>query len=273
MQTILAPFRRALSQPSFVVVLVILLAAAAGLKGATDFMKLHFRKLPVPLARPLNDIPEQLGPWQQVSVDIPLQHDIQEALATDKYIFRDYVDTRQVDISQFKDKSSDERRRLLFALQMQKPSAVVNASVTYYTGLVDTVAHVPERCYVADGYEPSVTADLKWDTLAERPGTKLMRYITFEDTSASRLNFTRNVAYVFQCNGEYNSDSIAVRKRLADLRERYGYYMKVEVQTLNLSQSEASRVMNDFLSNLLPESEKCLADWNALKRQPAPENG
>lgn len=260
-----SPIRRALSQPSFLVVSIILLVAAAGLKGATDYLKLHFRKLPVPLARTLSEIPEKIGPWQQVSVDEALQHDIQEALATDKFVFRDYVDTRVVDASVFKDKSSQERRQLLFAIQMQKPAAVVNASVTYYTGLVDTVAHVPERCYVADGYEPSVTADLQWDALKDRPGTGLMRYITFEDTTAGRMNFTRNVAYVFQCNGEYISDSIAVRKRLANLKERYGYYMKVEVQTLNLPQQEASRVMNDFLSNLLPETERCLSDWSAYR--------
>lgn len=262
MSQVTASIRRAISQPAFLVVLVILFAAAAGLRAATDFMQLHFRKLPVPLSRPLTEISTDLGPWKQVSIDQPLQHDIQEALATDKFVFRDYVDSRLVDIRQFEDKTADERKKLIGRIQMQQPQAVINASVTYYTGLVDTVAHVPERCYVADGFEPSVTADLKWDTLKDRPGAGLMRYITFEDTSATRMNFTRNVAYVFQCNGEYLSDSIAVRKRLARLTDKYGYYMKVEVQTFNLPQAEASRVMNDFLSNLLPESEKCLSNWS-----------
>lgn len=269
MSQVTASLKRAVSQPAFLVVLVVLFIAAAGLRAATDFMELHFRKLPVPLGKSLSEIPERLGDWQQVSIDEPLNHDIQEALATDKYVFRDYVDTRLVkDLDQFKDKTSLERKQLLFRIQMQQPTAVVNAAVTYYTGLVDTVAHVPERCYVADGYEPSVTADMRWDALKGRPGTGLMRYITFEDTTAGRMNFTRNVAYVFQCNGEYDSDSIGVRKRLANLFERYGYYMKVEVQTFNLPQAEAERVMNDFVSNLLPESEKCLAEW-----PPRPEAG
>lgn len=269
MSQLKAAIKQVAKQPAFLVVTVVLFIAAAGLRAATDFMELHFRKLPVPLAKSLSTIPEKLGPWLQVSIDEPLNHDIQEALATDKYVFRDYIDTRLVkDVDQFKDKTSDERRQLMFKIRMQQPTAVVNAAVTYYTGLVDTVAHVPERCYVADGYEPSVTADMKWDALKDRPGTGLMRYITFEDTTAGRLNITRNVAYVFQCNGAYDSDSIGVRKRLANLLERYGYYMKVEVQTLNLPQQEAERVMNDFVSYLLPESEKCLAEW-----PPRPEAG
>ena len=65
--------RRTQSQPAFLVVLIILFAAAAGLRAATDFMQLHFRKLPVPLAKPLSEIPSELGPWKQVSIDEPLR--------------------------------------------------------------------------------------------------------------------------------------------------------------------------------------------------------
>ena len=104
-------------------------------------------------------------------------------------------------------------------------------------------------------------------TLKNRPGTGLMRYITFEDTTAGRMNFTRNVAYVFQCNGEYISDSIAVRKRLANLRERYGYYMKVEVQTFNLSQPEAARRDERLLVGICCRSRRSVFRIGAPSRQ------
>lgn len=268
MQDFLRTCRRLMSQPAFVVVALILLLSAVGLQGAIQQYKLFFKKLPVPLAQPLTSVPRNLGPWVQVSEDEPLAHEIEDALATKMYIFRDFVDTRivgQQKIDEFKNKSASERKRLLFQLQVEQPTAVINASVTYYTGSVDTVAHVPERCYVADGYEADHPEDVSWDVLKGRPGNGMLRYINFADTTPGRYAFTRNVAYVFQCNGEYINDSIEVRTRLANLRQKYGYYMKVEVQTFNLQKAQAAGVMNDFLKSLLPETEKCLADWNALK--------
>ena len=35
-----------------------------------------------------------MGPWVQVSIDQPLDPDIEHTLGTDQYIFRDYVDSR-----------------------------------------------------------------------------------------------------------------------------------------------------------------------------------
>ena len=44
-------------------------------------------------------------------------------------------------------------------------------SVTYYTGMVDTVAHVPERCVTADGYEPrpGENVTIKWPIARDLP--------------------------------------------------------------------------------------------------------
>ena len=107
---------------------------------------------------PLTSLPARLGRWQQVSIDQPLGHEYQEALGTDKYVLRDYVDTYLVsaaELAQFKDKTPAECRQLMEQIQIKNPAAVVNVGLTYYTGLVDTVAHIPDRCYIADGYEPT----------------------------------------------------------------------------------------------------------------------
>lgn len=258
---------RVLRQPAFMVVLVILFVAGAGLNGATGFMKLNFKKQAVPVARPLEDVSGQLGPWKQVSVDVPLDHDMLDALATDKYVFRDFVDTRLVDqkeLDQFEGKSRQERRALVSQIQKKNPAAVLNVGLTYYTGLVDTVAHIPDRCYIADGYEPTKYDVVEWDALKSRPGDHKVRFIVFEDSNVGveRRSLKRNVAYFFHCNGEYVNDPIGVRKRMARLFEKYAYYMKIEVQTFTIPADESAKVMNDFLSFLLPESEKCLPDWN-----------
>jgi hypothetical protein len=255
-------------QPAFIVVATILLVAAAGLGGAMEYMHLHFRKEAVPMARSFAVMPPRLGKWMQVSIDSGLSHEIEETLATDKYLYRDYVDTSLLtkqEIDSFKDKSPEEIRGLLAPIRAKNPAAVLNVGLTYYTGLVDTVAHIPERCYIADGYEPTVTNDTHWTALSGRPGADLVRSITFEDATPGRVSIRRNVAYFFNCNGEYMNDSIAVRKRLANLLERYGYYSKVEIQTLNLAPDESNRVMNDFLASALPEIEKSFPDWNQYK--------
>jgi hypothetical protein len=255
-------------QPAFIVVATILLIAAAGLGAAAEYLHLHFRKLAVPMTRSFAEMPPRLGKWLQVSIDSGLAHDIQETLGTDKYLYRDYVDTSllsQQELDALKNKSPEEIRELLAPIRAKNPAAVLNVGLTYYTGLVDTVAHIPERCYIADGYEPTNTNDTHWTALAGRPGSDLVRSITFEDATPGRASFRRNVAYVFNCNGEYMNDSIAVRKRLANLLERYGYYTKVELQTLNLAPDEANRVMNDFLTQALPEFEKSLPDWKQFQ--------
>lgn len=266
MQNILPSLRRIFRQPAFLVVVAVLLIAAVGLNGATQFLQLHFKKLPVPLSRPLTEVVAKMGPWQQVSIDEALSHEFQEALATDNYVFRDYVDTRLItdkEIAQFKDKTPQERKRLLLELQLKKPQAVINMGLTYYTGLVDTVAHVPDRCYIADGYEPSRYDVVEWDALKNRTGDHKVRFIVFEDSVPGR-SVAKNVAYFFHCDGQYLNDPIGVRKSLASLTQRYGYYMKVELQTVTLKPDEASRVMNDFLTTSLPEIEKCLPDWAKL---------
>lgn len=259
--------RRLFAQPAFIVVSLILFVAAAGLNGATEFMQLHFRKQAVPLTRELKDLPEQLGPWRQMSIDEPLDADTEHTLGTDNYVFRHYVDTRlltQRELDEFTDKSPRQRMDLLAKLSLLKPRAVVNISLTYYTGLVDTVAHVPDRCFVADGFEPTHVDVEKWNALKGRKGDESLRYIVFEDQTPGRGSMSRNVAYFFNCNGEYMNDPIGVRRRLAYLFEEYGYYMKIETHVAKLSPAEAAEVMNDLLAHALPEIEKCLPDWQTL---------
>ena len=265
--------RRLLTQPAFVAAVLVLGVAAVGLNAAVGYMRLHFKKQPVALRKELATLPSSLGPWKQVSQDEALEHEIQDVLGTEKYIFRDYDDEREVGpaaIESFKDKSKTERNTLLAQLRAAHPKAVVNLAVTYYTGLVDTVAHVPDRCYVADGYEPKPGEDkfVKWEIDNGNPVE--VRLITFEDGSG-RSGATRSVAYFFHVNGNFQSSPNAVRLALQNLFERHGYYAKVEVMTLIRDQSVSARVMQDFLSTAMPEVRKSLPDWEAVKRGELPK--
>src|SRR5207248_3163645 len=144
--------------------------------------------------------------------------EIEDVLKTDRYIFRDYVDERLVDsktLNEMAEKTSDdERRQILHKIQTDKPDAVINVAVTYYTGGADTVAHIPDRCYIADGYAPSEYETPKW--LVKNAGGDLreipVRFINFEDqTGGLRGMVTKSVAYFFHVNGRYESDPLGVR--------------------------------------------------------------
>jgi hypothetical protein len=224
-----AAFLRVLRQPAFVIVAVVLLVAALGLNAAVGTMKLHFKKEPVPLKHELGFIPSRLNTWVQVSQDKALDKEMQDVLGTDKYIFRDYVDESVVgpgQAEQFRGKNDKERAEMIAKLRAQHPTAVVSLSVTYYTGMVDTVAHVPDRCVTADGYEPKSYETVNWPIgRLLPPAEKLngkndieLRYINFEDQTGTS-NINRSITYFFHANGKFISSPLGVRRELADLFE------------------------------------------------------
>jgi Protein of unknown function (DUF3485) len=268
------------SQPAFIAAVVVLAVAALGLNASVGYLKLHFKKQPVPMARPLASIPADMGSWQQVSQDEALDPEVEHALGTNQYVFRDYMDVRVVGRDTIEEirrvnesilnsttpeelkRLKDERSALIGRTRVSHPTGVVNLAVTYYTGLVDTVAHVPDRCYVADGYEPKSWEEVNWNIDDGKPVE--VRYINFED-GTGRSSVTRSVAYFFHVNGSFQSSPEAVRLHLQNLFERHGYYAKVEVMTLIDDKAKSAKVMEDFLSSVMPEVRKSLPDWEAVK--------
>lgn len=298
-----SPLKEAFSslwkRPEFIVIFSILLASALGISFATASLQLHFRKQPVSLQRSISQLPKDMGPWRQVSVDMPLSPDIQAVLGTDKYIFRDYVDTRIVPASrlaEFEGKDYAERRALLARVQSDYPAGVIFLSVTYYTGMVDTVAHIPDRCFVADGYVPTDQNYQKWpiagcpvdeqgwalDASGRRTndvtdtGTGAsdaglpVRFINFEDQDTRTRKLTRNVTYFFEVNGRWEANPIGVRTSLQDLFQKHGYYAKVELMTLLTDVNRSAKVKQDFLASALPELDKSFPDWAAVVSGRAP---
>jgi hypothetical protein len=276
--SISAAVARVFRQPPFLVAVVILVAAALGLNAAVGYLQLHFKKEPVPLAKALNLIPDRFGTWVQVSQDKALDKELQDVLGTDQYIFRDYVDESAVGAGvsdRFKDQDENERRKILNEIRAKNPRAVVSLSVTYYTGMVDTVAHVPDRCVTADGYEPKTYEEPHWPIARDLPGAAKrkggddirVRYINFEDQtspSTGPAGVTRSVCYFFQANGDYVCSPLDVRQKLANLLERKGYYAKIECMTTVDNPQESAKVMTDFLVGALPEIHKCMPDWEKV---------
>jgi exosortase/archaeosortase family protein len=241
------------------VTVVSVLAVAAGVFSVTaSVLQLHFQKVPVALVKPLGDVPAELGRWRQVSVDRPIPADIQATLGTDHYIFRDYVDESLAGRQAVNDARShpETEQAMVAALAALQPAAFVHASVTYYTGQVDSVSHVPEVCYVAGGISSAAHSEQARWIVAGRPlDVRLVRV----DSDPSRgSSGARYVAYCFRVNGRDESENWKVRRSLMNVFERQAYYAKIEVMTPVADPKQAERVLNDFLSSAMPEIEKCL---------------
>lgn len=252
---------------AFFVVAAVLLFAGVGLNTAIARLGINLRKAPVDLRQPLVAIKSELGPWVQVSLDRALNADTEHELGTKLYVFRNYFDTRLL--------KPDEREKLL-AMSIAEREAYFNQNaaamlggrvyfaITYYTGGPDTVPHVPDRCYVADGFQPSTYDVVNWPILPrQKPADRetKVRLINFIDQIDSRRAKPVQVAYFFQVNGAYEHDPIfGVRKRRANLLESRGYHAKIEVRTDVDSAQEAEPIMCDFLQHAMPEVERVLPD-------------
>ena len=301
-----SPLKAAFSSRGFLIAVAVLALAAVGLNTAAEALEVYFKKQPVPLRHALDDekagVPLEMGDWVSVQQTSSLNEDIQHTLGTREFVFRTYVNAavagrdtvdrlvqlgKELDALAVQDAAdpklksarSNEWAATLRRLQAQHPAAVMSFNVTYYTGMVDTVAHVPERCMVADGFEPRNPQIIKVVAGQYPDGSPReiqVAFSTFEDqTGHGRVS--RNVAYFFHCNGGYEPSPVGVRGKLQNLFERHGYYAKVELMTDDPAKPESRGprkeggpqksidAMTDILTAAMPEIERCLPDWNEVK--------
>ncbi|HEX4053347.1 MAG TPA: hypothetical protein VHX86_03695 [Tepidisphaeraceae bacterium] len=202
--------------------------------------------------------------------DLDAARDLAADAARGKFNLASFGQQVQMITDALKGKTPNERKDILTAVEMRGHSGdVIHLGLTYYTGLVDTVAHIPDRCYIADGYEPSSYTVPTWKLGPNAAGQYYplsVRFISFQDSTGSN-RVSKCVAYVFHTNGHYESDPLGVRQTLEDLTERYGYYAKIELMTLGEDTDVASTAMTEFLTVARPQIETCFPDWNKLKRQ------
>lgn len=266
-----AAFARAFKSGPFILLIVVFAVASVGMMSSTRLLEVSFRKEPVPLRQELELIPHKIGHWVQVTEDEPLDPDIEHALGTKRYVFRRYVDSRMVgplELEAILSKTGHDRLRKIMEVESLKPKAFIHFALTYYTGMVDTVAHVPDRCYIADGYAPTEYEERSWK-ISEDEDVRV-RFISFEDATGFNSRVSKNVAYFFQVNGEMRADPLAVRFSLQNLFKADVYYAKIELMMTNTRRKEeVARVMTDFLQQAMPEIRRCLPAREQEERTPA----
>ncbi len=247
--------------------------SAAGQHSVLAWQEAVLFKKEVPARHHLSRLPLQAGPYQFVR-DLPISSDEIEALGTEEFISRVYEDT---------------------SINQGEPGRLIRFHVTYYTGMVDTVPHVPDRCFVAAGIDSVVLDDqtlrLSPDVfraadaggftarstlrapVAAADGERRRVLLPVRDIATKRFTYRaepaqpdQHVTYFFAANGKFLASPNAVRLQGFDIRDAYSYYAKVEVALIGVEDpQEVARGTARFLDAFLPDIMACFPDWEQVR--------
>jgi hypothetical protein len=268
---------------ALVVTAVTLAVCGVGFRFAARAAEAYFAKQPVELRQPLTSIPKQLGPWRAAGQDITLTAEIEESLGTSYYLDRVY------------DRQGDD----------QDPAAVL-VHIPYYTGLIDAVPHVADRCLQAGGWVSTGlprNLELPLDRSGWRPDPQRVnlntgepyplvtfphrvtgkeqtvrmpigefRLRTTEFREADNPDARIYAGYLFVANGQTTPTPEGVRAFAFNLKTKYAYYAKVQFTMSvpeGMTQDEFAEVVADLADLLLPELMLCLPDWSEVESESA----
>jgi exosortase len=284
----------------------VLLTAGSGLYAVTKATGVVFIKEALPLRYSLTaEFPKQAGNWVMLGQDGRLPTDIEKELGATEYFTRHYLDTTgyEADVETtdegetivrlYPDDGSDSRQvraRLSSPdhghtlVEGALPGEMVTVHIAYYTAIVDSVPHVPDKCWIVAGgtmafrdtraislegeryrSDPDGNGLLADSTLGGEvriPGDEVEMVVFGADDASGRRN---TAAYFFIANGDIMASNHAVRFSFS-LRDRYAYYCKVEMRFPGIDNPEELQARAEaFLRDMMPEIMACLPDWTEVQ--------
>lgn len=271
-----------LKNPALWVAVGVLAGAAATFNVALSAFKISLRKLPITADHGIvtSDIPPQTASWERArdsrGLEIPDRREnseIETTLGTTNYVTRSYVERRP------KDPSRPLRMELHLA---------------YYTGQIDTVPHVPDRCFVGGGMQVgNIIGDVplnldrsSWRLDESVPEGSKPLYEVFvpgeppfggayvrlcRDADHIRLRTMKFLAgegvdlyagYFFIANGGHTPAPDGVRGLAYELTSTYAYYMKVQVTSYTCkSPEEFTAAASSLIGELIGPIMRVTPDW------------
>jgi hypothetical protein len=260
----------------YFIAIAVLVVGAIGFRVLVAQANIFLMKERVELRRPLDTVPSRLGRWQKFEEDEVLDETMLEELGTRSYLDRKY------------------------ALDGDPAKGFVHVHVAYYTGTIDAVPHIPERCWAVSGLELTRNSDgvalaidkSKWEPLVRddvEPGKYMMVAVTdpvtadidrvamplgdivvttIEFQSPDRPKYRQIGGYFFIANGNAVANSYGVRQAAFNLKDRYAYYCKIQLTQGGQVDDPSGSLLEpfkkdaaDLLSELLPQIMRCLPDW------------
>lgn len=270
-------------KPGILVAAGVLLFSAISMQAAIAGLGIHLKKMPIqaPDGRQVSAIPKETESWIQVGTDEVMSAEMLEELGTKNYLNRVY---RQKEVAP------------------GKTPRHVTLHLAYYTGMIDTVPHVPERCMTGAGFQmvsDSKDIPLEFDRKSWRPDENAsgvlgrpvftgstgiysdrgpnrrirlpmgiedaqMRFSAFS-VGTGNMVATSHAGYFFIANGGLSASAEGVRALAFKLDDDYAYYLKVQVQTTDVESPEELRALaSSLIGELLPEIMRSVPDWQAV---------
>lgn len=269
---------------AFLVCLSLLLGGAVGFRSAVGALKIYLRKLPIESELRLQSLPHRTDSWVRLMDKVEKAEMIEE-LGTQNYLTRFWVRERD---------------------QGTQGTPVLEMHAAYYTGMIDTVPHVPERCLVGGGFTIAtgtrtmpLRIDLSgWtlepgeDGVYSRPSYATRDAVQPDGTVRkvgvrSRVRLPRGIedlalrttqfiepqtgrsmwaGYFFIANGGVARSAEDVRRLAFDLRADYAYYMKVQFSGRYETAEALASDAESLLNELLPDLLLCVPDWVEVER-------
>ena len=262
-------------RPICIALLAIMVTSAVAFPVLIGQLEIYLRKEPVPLQSALDSLPTRLGRWTRRGDDYEMTATMTEELGTDKHLTRVY-----------RNASGDE----------------LTVHLAYYTGGIDDVPHVPERCFNAAGlttlgatvvepleleFEGAVPTEIvnvktgdRYDRISTRHpvlgmidvhlpiGEAEISVVEAKDPKNQRV--THVGGYFFIANNRYAARASGVKSIAYDPQERAAYYLKVQVTFQTKADAdEATRqylpIVEDLLDELVPEVMQILPDWPTIE--------
>lgn len=235
---------RGLMSGHFLVASGILLVAAVGWNTARSRWQLYMAKRPVPpppgtlvVNYQLKSFPKNLGPYTLIEESAkPLKEDVLETLGTAGNPNNWYY------MAVYEDKAAREQIRL---------------DITYYTGLLDAVPHVGERCIVAGG--GTIRPDLCGKrVLALTQGSQEWRQLPMYRTAyeiTQGMDTAQMFQYhVFSMNGVPTESWETVRLNLTKPWVKYCFFAKVQAAPVasNLTPEASDEITRRFMDRAMP---------------------
>ncbi|MDQ7013351.1 MAG: exosortase/archaeosortase family protein [Planctomycetota bacterium] len=243
--------------------------AAGGVHTLVPLMGMHLRKMPIEpeTGLALTSIPDETPNWVKVR-DRREPAEVEEQLGTSNYITRLFRQRNPADPS--------------------KPK-YIELHAAYYTGMIDTVPHVPERCFVGGGLQlgtsprsiplnldqsrwtrdPDVPESLgpifrvrtpsgqrvRLPRLAEDIRLRVTEYLAPDDA-------TFYAGYFFVANGGHTDSANGVRLLAFQLKDDYAYYLKIQFNSSSVdSADELAELSSQLLGELFGDILLCVPDW------------
>jgi hypothetical protein len=265
---------------AFVVACLTLIGSGLAFQTAVKNLNIYLRKEPVELRHHFTTISRTLGDWHAVTSDLQLDAATIESLGTDIYLDRTY------------------------AINGEQSEGWLHLHMAYYTGMIDAIPHVPDRCMVAGGFNALTLptyVGLPIDTSSwlldeqhiNQRSRKPYPYVHHRDPVRGnpimvrmpigeyRLRTTEfnhpqmgdsrvYAGFFFIANGHVTASPYNVRRLAFDRTDQYAYYMKVQFTTYGsaeLTQEDFAAMVTDILPHLLPEIMRCLPDWAELEAE------